>query len=152
MTFMVRDDQFARHDRIRGFLTDGEPVIAVILAATDFEWTVRRAILALGTSPNFDIRAGVLFRCSGLDNYRDAWKAEVTPRFGKRLPEVLADWSGFRTSFELRHRLVHGVTGTTGHKHASASVDAVLKGSTEVADFGSANGIDLFGRLPIRRR
>jgi len=152
MTFMVGDSRHARHARIRGFFAAGEPVSAVILAASDFEWTVRRAVLAMGTSPNADIRASVLARCSGLDKYRDAWKAEVKQRFGKGLPEVIVDWEGFKKAFELRHQLVHGVTGTTGLNYATARVDSVLKASADVAAFGAANAIDLFARLPVRKR
>ena len=152
MTFMVGDSQQARHSRIRGFLSAEEPVIAVILAAADFEWTIRRAILALGRSPNADIRSGVLARCSGLGRYRDAWRDEVTPRFGKSLPEVIAAWDSFNKAFELRHRLVHGVAGTTGLSYAKERVDTVLQASTDVAAFGAANAVDLFARLPVRKR
>lgn len=152
MTFLVGDSQSTRHARIKGFLVEGEPVISVILAAADFEWTVRRAILALGKSPNADIRTGVLARCSGLDKYRDAWKAEVKPRFEKGLPEVIADWDGFKEAFGLRHRLVHGVAGTTGLNYAATRVETVLQASADVAAFAAANAIDLFARLPVRRR
>lgn len=152
MTFMVGDSQQARHARIRGFLSAGEPVIAVILAAADFEWTVRRGILALGQSPNADIRSGVLASCSGLDRYKDAWKTEVKPRFGKGLPDIVAGWDGFKKAFELRHRLVHGVAGTTGLDYATERVGTVLQASADVAAFGAANAIDLFSRLPVRKR
>lgn len=152
MTFLVGDSQLARHARIRGFLAEREPVISVILAAADFEWTVRRAILALGRSPNADIRTGVLAWCSCLDKYRDAWKAEVKPRFGQGLPEVITDWNGFKKSFELRHRLVHGVVGTTGLNYATTRVESILQGSADLAAFATANGIDLFARLPVRKR
>jgi hypothetical protein len=152
MTFMVGDSQAARHARIRDFLAAGDHVISVILAAADFEWTVRRGILALGKSPNADIRAEVLAKCSGLDSYKDAWKAEVKERFGKGLPEVIKDWQGFKVAYELRHRLVHGIAGTTGQSYAGKRVDAVLRASMDVASFASANAVDLFARLPVRRR
>lgn len=152
MTYLVGDSQPVRHARIKGFLVGGEPVISVILAAADFEWTVRRAILALGESPNADIRAGVLARCSGLDNYRDAWKVEVKPRFQRGLPEVITDWNGFKKAFGLRHRLVHGVAGTTGLQYAATRVESVLQASADVAAFAATNSIDLFARLPVRRR
>jgi hypothetical protein len=152
MTFLVGDSQPTRHARIKGFLTEEEPVISVILAAADFEWTVRRAILALGRSPNANIRTGVLAKCSGLDKYRDAWKVEVKPRFGSGLPEVIADWAGFRDAFGLRHRLVHGVAGTTGIDYAATRVESVLRASADLAAFAAANGIDLFARLPVRKR
>tara|TARA_R110001599_G_scaffold127379_8_gene300760 strand:- start:27801 stop:28271 length:471 start_codon:yes stop_codon:yes gene_type:complete len=152
MTFLVSDSQHDRHAKISQFLNDREPVIAVLLAAADFEWTVRRAILALGSSSNVDIRLGVLARCSGLGKYKEAWDKEVKKRFGKGLPEVVSNWEEFKTAFELRHRLVHGVAGTTGVQFAERRVSTVLDASREVADFGLSQSIDLFGRLPIRKR
>lgn len=152
MTFLVGDSQSARHDKIRGFLSEGEVVIAVLLAAADFEWTVRRGILALGSSPNADIRTGVLANCSGLDRYKDAWRTEVKRRFGRGLPEVIGQWDNFKKAFELRHRLVHGIAGTTGEGYARPRVETVLQGAVNVAAFAQTNAIDLFGRLPIRQR
>jgi len=44
--FLVKDDPTEREKKILGFVPN-EPAIAVILAAVHFEWTVRRAIIAL---------------------------------------------------------------------------------------------------------
>ena len=53
--FLVSDDSPTRELRIRAALTT-EPAIAVIVGAVHVEWTVRRAILALGRSPNVVLR------------------------------------------------------------------------------------------------
>lgn len=152
MTFLVGDSQSARHAKIRNFLSEGEVVIAVLLSAADFEWTVRRGILALGISPNVDIRKGVLSKCSGLDGYKKAWKEEVKKHLDVGLPEVIGNWESFKNAFELRHRLVHGIAGTAGEDYARPRVEAVMRGSVDVAKFAQVHSIDLFGRLPIRRR
>lgn len=152
MTFLVSDSQPERHSKITEFLKVGEPVIAMLLAAADFEWTVRRAILALGSSPNADIRSGVLARCTGLDKYKEAWNKEVKKRFGKGLPEVVSHWGNFKTAFDLRHRLVHGIAGTTGIQYAEKRVLTILQASRQIAEFGSAQQIDVFSRLPVRKR
>lgn len=55
--FFVNDTQEHRHKFIRSFLKKDTAPIAVLLAAIDFEWTVKRAILAFGTSPTKDLRA-----------------------------------------------------------------------------------------------
>ncbi len=152
MTFLVGDSQSERHAKISGFLNGGEPVIAILLAAVDFEWTVRRGILALGNSPNADIRLGVLARCTGLDKYREAWAKEVKKRFGKGLPEVISNWDDFKSAFDLRHQLVHGIAGTTGVQYAEQRMLTILQASREIAEFGYLQQIDLFSRLPVRKR
>lgn len=152
MTFLVKDSQIERHEKIIGFLNDGETVIATLLAAVDFEWTVRRGVLALGHSSNVEIRSGVLANCSGLNKYKDAWSKEVKRRFGKGLPDIISDWDGFKKAFALRHQLVHGVEGTTGQRYAEKRILIMLQASKEVAGFAQLHSIDLFNRLPIRRR
>lgn len=46
----VSDSQTQHHYRKRSFLTDESATLAVIVVAIDFEWSVRRVILALGSS------------------------------------------------------------------------------------------------------
>jgi hypothetical protein len=58
MKLLVSDTQENRHAQIRRLLVDQKAVIAVLLAAADVEWTIRRAIIALGTSPTAYLRAG----------------------------------------------------------------------------------------------
>ena len=53
--FLVADNRNDRDLLIKSYF-DAEPAISILLAAADFEWTVRRAILALGKSPTKHIR------------------------------------------------------------------------------------------------
>jgi len=151
MAFLVRDTQSDRHETIRRFVHEGEPVIAVLLAAADFEWTVRRAILSLGRSPRPTIHA-LLGKCSGLDAYKDAWRDEVTPSHQKRLPALVLSWDDFRAAFDLRNKLIHGVQGTTGRAFAERRVERILAASAAIATFTSEHGFSVFSRLPARRR
>ncbi|QKK08985.1 MAG: hypothetical protein HND58_12985 [Planctomycetota bacterium] len=150
--FLLSDSQSDRHTRIRTFKGQ-EASIGALLATIDFEWTVRRAVLACGTSPNSTIRNEVLQRCSGIDAYRDAWKSEVVPRFGKPLPTVVTNWSYIKTqAFPFRHRVVHGVRGASGAKYSNDRRDALLRASVDVVEFASTQNIELYGRLPVRRK
>lgn len=151
--FLATDRPGPRHRKIRSFLP-AEPVIAILLAAVDFEWTARRAIVALGTNTNRFIRDEVLRRCHGADDYREAWKSEVSPRFGGRLPQVVGNWQFLRnTAFLLRNQVVHGLRGMPSSQKAQESVEAFLEASTAVTAFASARGVHLFGRrLPVRRK
>ncbi|MEZ5617724.1 MAG: hypothetical protein R3E40_05540 [Rhodocyclaceae bacterium] len=151
MSFLVDDKQPERHAKIKSFLANSENAIAVLLAA-DFEWTVRRAILALGTSPNADICSKVLSRCSGLEKYKEAWTQEVKQQRGKCLKEVVPNWDEFKEAYKLRHTLVHGVTGTTGKNYAEVRISRILAASAAVCAYSLDQGVDLYSRLPIRQR
>lgn len=150
--FFVDDTQTQRHKRIRSFLKT-EPAIAVLLGATDFEWTVRRAIIALGESPNVDIRERTLDGCHGLDAYKKAWKLEMQPVHTVPLSAVIPNWQFFREkAFPLRHKIIHGVLGTVGADHATLRVEAMLDASHALVQFAASRESDLYKRLKVRRR
>lgn len=151
--FLVSDTIERRHLKIRSFLP-GEPVMAILLAAVDFEWTVRRAIIALGTNSNKTIREVVLKHCHGPDHYKEAWKTEVKLRFGKGLADVVQNWNELQgTAFILRNRVVHGIRGMPSSRKTSEAVEIFLQASSCIAKFAVVNHVPLFGKkLPVRLR
>lgn len=151
--FLVTDTIEGRQKKVRSFL-DKEPVIAVLLAAVDFEWTVRRAVVALGTNTNRHIRDTVLKSCHGADDYKKAWNTEVKPLLKKGLPEVVADWKFLKAdAYLMRHRIVHGLDGMPSTKKASQSMEAFLAASKAIHEFAIVHGEQIFGkRLTVRRK
>lgn len=147
--FLVRDTMNGRHKKIRSFL-DKEPAIAVLLAAADFEWTARRAILACGSSPMGYLREHELRTCHGPPAYAECWEKEVTPRFHKELKNIICDWEVFREAFKLRHKLIHGVQGTTGTEFARRQVEPIIAASKAITEFAAKNGAQIYGAR-IRR-
>jgi hypothetical protein len=143
--FLVSDNQVNRHEKICSFLAK-EPIIAVLLAAIDFEWTVRRAILALGRRPTKDIRVSMQ-RTSGHQGYKDVWNEEVKPQLKKTLAEAIPDWCGVTEAFRYRHRLVHGVEGTISAERADSSVKAFLKASTALEEIAMEHDGTLYRRI-----
>jgi hypothetical protein len=147
--FLVRDDSIAREARIHALVAT-DPPLAVILGAVHVEWTVRRALLALGRSPNVVLRTR-LARAHGLDHYKDLWKAEVVrARGAPSLPQLVRRWPELRRAFLLRHRLVHGARSCTA-TYASPKVAVLLEAAADIRAFCRAQGVDLHVRLPVRR-
>src|SRR5690606_14414414 len=81
MMFFVRFGSEKRENEIRS-LSQGDLSVGVILAATHFEWMMKRAILKLGVSPTRTLRKR-LERLSSLyapnkpDDLERAWNEEV---------------------------------------------------------------------------
>lgn len=149
--FWVRDKQDARHERIRRLVTRDDAGIAVLVAAADFEWTIRRGILALGRSSTRRTKEQMQ-GAHGLDRYKEVWSSEVAVRDDERLPRLIKDWKYFRTeAFPLRNRLVHGITGTVGVAYARDRVESVLGASIAITQFARDRGYDLYARLSVRR-
>lgn len=146
--FLVQDSSLSREARIKQFLAE-DPALSALLSVIHFEWTARRAIIALGTSSNVVVRAK-LKKCHGLDKYKDVWKDEVFPNVQLRLPEVVKNWDGLGRAFRLRHRLVHGAT-SCGTEYAKERVYWAIDATNDVRAVCIDNGINLDSRLPVRR-
>jgi hypothetical protein len=146
--FLVQDSSLSRENRIKQFLTE-EPSLSALLSVIHFEWTLRRAIIAVGTSPNVLVRAK-LKNCHGLDKYKDVWKDEVFPNVQLRLPEVVKNWDGLGRAFRLRHRLVHGATSCEPG-YARERVYWAIDAANDVRAICIDKNINLDVRLPVRR-
>ena len=148
--FLIKDTLEQRQDKIRSFLPV-EPVIAVLLAAADLEWTLRRAIRRFAHKTGND--PGPKFeKASGLGTYRECWAKAASPLFA-RLEEVVRDWNSLLTSFDLRHKLIHGAQGTTGASFAKIRVEAILAASAAVAKYAIDQGEPIYGKkLPPRKK
>ncbi len=147
--FLVQDSSESREARIKSFLAE-DPSLSALLAVVHFEWTVRRAIIALGTSPNVVIRTK-LKKCHGLDRYKEVWKAEVSPNVQESLPEVVENWEGLCRAFRPRHRLVHGAT-SCGTECAGERVNWAIEATSDIRAVCIDRAIDLDSRLPARRQ
>lgn len=75
--FLVSDTLQGRRRIIRSF-EDKQSTLGVLLAVVDFEWTVRRAIIALAYLPTKHVRADIE-RCSGPQKYLEKWHYHVSP-------------------------------------------------------------------------
>lgn len=149
--FLVQDSSSCREERIKKFL-DEDASLSALLAVIHFEWTLRRATIALGTSPNVIVRAK-LSKCHGLEKYKDVWRDEVflnSHREVERLPEVIQKWENLGRAFRLRHRLVHGATSCS-NDYAAERVHWALDATHDVRAVCVGNDINLDARLPVRR-
>ncbi|ARN57186.1 hypothetical protein [Sedimentisphaera salicampi] len=150
--FLVKDTIEQRDELIKS-LEDLDTAVAVVIAAAHFEWTLRRCILALGTNPTKEIKdeEGALYKCCGLDGYKDAWKEEVKNQTGENLAEVVSSWEEVRKAFELRNRLVHGSGGSTGKEYGRDRIDVLLKSARELTDYAEKHGKKIYGNNIVRK-
>lgn len=97
-------------------------MLAVLMAAANFEWTVGRCILFFGFEPNVNLREK-LSRCHGLEKYKNLWKEELTRKDPTIPPltKIVENWAEFTDAFNLRHILIHG-RGTCSRNMAEKPV------------------------------
>lgn len=138
-----------RVDRIRA-IARREPVAAAILAVVHFEWTLRRTIIGLGSSPNDEVRRASM-RINGIDRLKDLWKDEVVARGASNLPSVVRNWSALLDAYKLRNRLVHGAESCSA-EYARRRIESAVLAAADVAAFAERYGLSLDRRLPVRRK
>lgn len=152
--FFINDTRNIRNKMIKSLFAIS-PAVGVIIAAADFEWTCRRCILALGSSPTNKIKLDkkLLYKCSGLKKYRQIWDKEVKIRTSCELDDFIKDINFFEnTAYKLRHHLVHGSSGSTGILYAKQVVKTFLTVSTRLTAFARKKGEPILGRKIIRRK
>jgi hypothetical protein len=147
LMFHVKDNREARSTRIRAFLTKRDAGIAVVLAATHFEWTVGRAILFLGRGGTAELRKEVR-DCRGLDGYKGQWNKRLG---NPHLPQLIKQWSSLRKAFDCRNTLVHGIR-PIGLPFARAQVEIILRAADQLLDYCQNRDANLFTRLRPRRK
>jgi len=143
--FQVREKREDREKRIHSFL-EQDAAIAVLLAAIHFEWSVKRAILKLSSTPTVELRKALVnvFR---LDSYKEAWRQHVN---APRLTSVITNWQDVKIAFKLRNQIVHG-TGGCSARYAAPRVRALIAAARDVGDYTRSQGHDLYSRLAARK-
>lgn len=144
--FRVSDTFDVRKNTILGFLNQNEGGIAIILAVTNFEWTLRRSIIILNKNSSYECRKE-LTNCCGIDNYKKLWNKLVLQHIGKTLPQLIVNWEMFRDSYRLRDRLVHGIIGTTGISYTAERVNLILDATLVLVNLVESSNMSVYKRL-----
>jgi len=153
--FLVNDSVEDRRHKIIGFVDNGEIAIAVLLAAANFEWTLRRCIIGLGMSKtsDFNKKNGIFDGCHGLKVYKTVWKKEVTPLVEQTLPEVILNWQYLKEkAFPLRNKMIHGVEGPPGVGYGREKVLGLINASEALIEYASSKDVNMFERIKVRRK
>lgn len=161
--FYVRDSYQGRRAKILQFRNEQDICIAIILAAADFEWTIRRIILSLSLVPNKIVREDESFlgNCSGSGRYLYVWN-QLLPRNSKlinpynsknlRLESVIKDWNEFKGVFkDYRHGIVHGFKANLKYDEGCIALNIILKATDDIYEFSKANGYDVYTKVKVTR-
>ena len=152
--FLICDKVSERHKKIRSFLKKGDYSIAVILAAVDFEWTVRRAIRALGKQPSGILKEEInKSKERGCAGYKNLWKKHVCDDVEKSLVKIIGrrNWDRLIAAFSHRNDLVHGYEGSPNPVQATNSVDSLIMASEIINKLTESLKFPIYGK-PIRRK
>lgn len=165
-----------RETEIKGYLQK-DYTIAVILAAAHFEWTIKRAILALGESPTKSLRAtlnGVFqFKTIKKGNLNEQtydekrkktyfhwWETELKWRKNDKRKQTLycslgtavGSVTNTQDAMTVRNSIIHGADNGGGLKKCNAAVQNLIKASMNIRKYVTKNNESVDVRLKARKK
>lgn len=142
-------------------VAEQEPCLGFLAAVFDFEWMLRRAILALCDFPSPFIRKQ-MNRIHGTDGLKNSWDMFVCSGNIKRnksldivlrdgTENVSVDWGDVCTAFKARHPIVHGDNGFIRDDDAKKHMQALLDASNIIEAHLRKFGKTAFDRIEHQR-
>lgn len=159
---VTRENRKKRVDRIRKMAKSGDVLWAFLMTVFDFEWTVRRAILALSDCPTSLINQRLSEqKCHNWAEYCTVWNECVVVRDPQNTPilqnvlvkgfqnegnaSALSEVSSF---LKIRHQLVHGKSGSAPKEKVDRGIEVYIKASNILCDYvESKTGHSIFQRI-----
>lgn len=143
------EDRLAKLQRL---VSEGDHCIALVVAAADFERTMRRAIVSLSLKPTADVRERIEKKYNSIGRYRQAWTLFVEPARNLSLSDALLEFDDIKNAFQARNKLVHGQQGGAKFDYVMPRLDVISSGTTKLTVLSLKHGIDLTQRIKVRQR
>ena len=141
-----------RLSKIQRLVSEGDHGIALVVAAADFERTLRRAIVGLALEPTADVRERIERKYNTIGRYGQGWTRFVEPVRKSSLQEALPEIDDIKNAFRSRNKLVHGQQGGARLDYVMPRIEVIFSGTTKLTSFALEHGIDLTARIRIRQR
>ena len=124
----------------------------VVLAAMDFEWTCRRAILALSKKPTVVIYEKFTDDYSAFRGLAKAWQAEVLPVVEgactlQDLVNKKGSWNSVYDAMQCRNVIVHGTKSRVNEKECRWAVCVLEDACDVISLFVEEHGKSIFERI-----
>lgn len=114
-----------RLSTIQRLVLEGDHCIALVVAAADFERTIRRAIIGLASEPTADVRERIERKYNTIGKYGQAWTHFVEPVRELSLHEVLPVIDRIKNAFRSRNKLVHGQQGGASLDYVQPRIEII---------------------------
>ncbi len=164
--WVTLETRASREQRIREIFAK-EPAWGYLMAAFDFEWTIRRAIILMSICPTALVKKSLeIGHVSSLGSYHKCWCKYVKRVLGDSIPDlidiVFDDPNVALTTkdkirlledaMQLRHRLVHGVSGSIPAKLAKDFFETLLTASKKISAYVDTHAEKHMNERVIRRQ
>ena len=157
--FLVSDGNRKYRKEVVDRVAGEDMVLRVLLTAIDFEWTLRRTILAMGWSPTKVLASKFdQIEYRKIEGLKKLWNDEVVVRWGKGTPTVVElmnekpfvnkkhkrSWDCLCEAWNLRHKLVHGLQGCCGEEHGRRMSEVLIFATDRLVEFAEKHNKNVF--------
>lgn len=146
--FTLFDKRDKRRKTIAGY-AEIDIQLGVLLAAVDFEWTCRRAILALSKNPTVTIRQKFSTDYRSFGGLKIGWEKEVDDKnsLDSIFVKTAISWDQIDDAMKIRNEIVHGSGDRTSLKEGRYAVYVLETACDILVEYVKNAGRDLFGRI-----
>lgn len=133
--FRVRDGRKKRKSMVVKYAAK-DPFVGVLVAAADFEWTCRRAILAMGEGSTLGIRYELFEQWAFGLKLNKGWEGLVRQKskgiakfedifssWAKKNSVAYVLWADIEYAMGWRNKLIHGIEGSIGEAEGRKCVN-----------------------------
>lgn len=151
------NDKRAKRRRIIFGYAQMDAQHGVLLAAMDFEWTCRRAILALSKNPTVVIYEKFIGDYSAFTGLTKAWQEEVMPNIegAITLQDLVSrkiQWNLVRAAMQCRNMIIHGTESRVADQECRWAVCVLEDACDVVAYFAKKQDSKGIFKMISRRR
>ena len=151
----LKDKRVKRRKKVFG-KAQFDPQEGVLWAAMDFEWTCRRAILALSKKPTVILYEKFIDGYASFGGLEKAREVEVLPAIkgACSLPNLVSrvvQWGCVRDAMRCRNAVIHGTENRVTDKECRWSVCVLEDACDAVASFVEEHGGNIFESINRRR-
>ncbi len=155
MRFLVRDGLVNRHNLIRKVYRNNV-AMGIQIAHANYEWTMQRAIVALGRKMQVKPRLLQLDKGLSLNQYTRIWDGLFVKSEGKQsimpLMKIIKDWENFsKKGFILRHVVAKTHKGEVAIGYREENLEILLSATEDVYKYLKSLGVDLYARMQPQR-
>lgn len=157
MKFLVRDGLVNRHNMIRKIYRDNV-ALGIHLAHNNYEWTLHRAIVALGRKMQVKPRLLQVGKGLSLKQYTKIWDGlfvKTTESLSVMpLMKIVKEWESFsKKGFILRHVVAKSHNGDVAVDYREENLEILLSATEDVYTYLQSLGVDLYARMqPLRTK
>jgi len=151
--FDLSDNREKRRCVIAGY-AEVDIQLGVILAAVDFEWTCRRAILALSKTPTVILREKFASDYAAFCGLCEGWKCELSdhPSLDDIFRTARVSWSQISDAMDVRNAIVHGSGDQVNRRNGRFAIYILETACDVLSEYVIKNKKNILDRISRPRK